>query len=87
MRWIDRIDYFRLIFYYIFIFLTAPFIAALLFFFPLIQIWEAFGWEFPNLGPIATFFWGVMFDIYVATPAFVILLIAKLLRSRSRTKT
>ena len=45
----------------------------------------AFGWEFSNLGPIDTFFWDVMLDIYFATPVFVTLLIAKLIGSRGQT--
>jgi len=36
------------------------------------------------LGPIATFVWGVLFEIFVITPLFVILFVVKLIRRHGR---
>ena len=60
-------------------------LSIILFFFPIAPICMSLNIEFSNLGPIATFCWGVMFDIFVLTPAFLILLplkIARVLRAR-----
>jgi hypothetical protein len=60
-------------------------LSVILFFFPIAPICMSLNIEFSNLGPIATFCWGVMFDIFVLTPAFLILLplkIARVLRAR-----
>ena len=83
MRWLDRISFLRLSGTYLAVLITSPIIGAGLFFFPILQICEMLGWEFSNLGPIATFIWGVMFDLFVATPAFILLLVAKVLRKHS----
>ena len=87
MRWIDRISYLGLVGRFLFVLVAAPAVGAMLFFFPILQICEFFNWEFSNLGPIATFFWGILFDIFFATPAFVLLLIYKLLRQRTQSGT
>jgi hypothetical protein len=72
----------RLIFYYI---LSLPILVMggfMAFFFPIMQICEAAGWEFSNLGPIATAMWAFLFWLYVVTPLFVVTVIAKLLGRR-----
>jgi hypothetical protein len=55
-------------------------LSVLTFFFPIMQIYDYLGREFSNLGPIATFFWGVLVDVWVVTPLFVVLLLTKLFR-------
>src|SRR4051794_21734555 len=63
MIWFDRIGFLGLMGLYVGVVIAVPIIGALLFFFPILPLYELMGWEFSNLGPIATFFWGIMFDI------------------------
>jgi hypothetical protein len=70
----------RLFFYYI---VSLPIMVMggfMAFFFPIMQICEATGWEFSNLGPIASAMWGFILWLYVVTPLFVVTLIAKLVQ-------
>ena len=83
MNWFDRVSFLGLLGIYFAIVVGSPIIGAILFFFPILPIYAGMGWEFSNLGPIATFAWGIMFDIFVATPSFIILLIVKLIRKKS----
>jgi hypothetical protein len=57
-------------------------VSSVLVFFPLLLIYSLLGKEFPNLGPIATFFWGVLFELFVVTPLFLLLFLIKLIRRR-----
>ena len=61
-------------------------LAVVAFFFPVMQIYDHFGWEVSNLGPIATFFWGIAIDIWVITPVFIFLAITKRIRSSSHAQ-
>ena len=83
MRALDRISFLGLVAIYIAVVIASPIIGALLFFFPILPFYESMGWEFSNLGPIATFFWGMLFDVFVITPCFVAALIVKLVRRRT----
>jgi hypothetical protein len=79
LTWLDAIGYLKLLGTYC----AAIMIVAVLSFllaFPLIFIYPLFGLEFSNLGPIATLFYGILFDMFVVTPAFLILFIAKIFR-------
>ena len=78
----DRISFLGLIGIYLAVLVASPIVGAIVFFFPILPIYALMGWEFSNLGPIATFILGVMFDIYVVTPVFVGLVIVKLLQNR-----
>jgi hypothetical protein len=82
--WLDRIGYLGLLGLYVAVLIASPIIGAVLFFFPILQICELMGWEPSNLGPIATFIWGILFDVFVATPGFIILAIVKLVRQKSQ---
>jgi hypothetical protein len=81
-NWIDRPSFLGLLGLYVAVVIASPIVGALLFFFPILPFYELMGWEFSNLGPIATFFMGIMFDVYVVTPGFIGLAIVKLLRKR-----
>jgi len=59
-------------------------VLGVLIFFPLLLLYSIFGAEFSNLGPIATFFYGVMFNLFVVTPFFAILFIVKIFRRLNR---
>jgi len=83
MTWLDRISFLKLIGTYLAVLIASPIVGAILFFFPILPVYGLMGWEFSNLGPIATFIYGIMFDIFVATPAFMVLAIAKLVRKNS----
>jgi hypothetical protein len=83
MTWLDRISFLGFFALYVAVVIASPIIGGLLFFFPILQICELMGWEPSNLGPIATFIWGILFDIFVATPGFIILLIVKVVRKNS----
>ena len=80
MTWLDRISFLGLIGIYLAVLIASPIVGAILFFFPILPIYGLMGWEFSNLGPIATFILGILFGIYVATPAFIMLVIVKLVR-------
>jgi hypothetical protein len=83
MNWFDRVSVLGLLGIYFAIVVASPIVGAILFFFPILPIYERMGWEFSNLGPIATAAWGILFDIFVATPGFIILLIVKVIRKKS----
>ena len=53
-------------------------LSVVAFFFPILPVCMLLHKEFSNLGPIATFFWGLLFDIVILTPVFMILLLAKI---------
>ncbi len=57
-----------------------PVLSVIFWFYPIYQIYESHNMEFSNLGPIVTFCWGVMVDIFVLTPIFLILLSLKIVR-------
>src|SRR3954462_1558563 len=83
MTWLDRISFPRLIGTYLAVLIASPIVGAILFFFPILPLYWLMGWEFSNLGPIATFILGIMFDLYIATPAFIVLVVVKLIRKNS----
>ena len=53
---------------------------SILAFFPIVLVYSTLGQEFSNLGPIATFAWGILFEIFIVTPLFVILFVTKIIR-------
>ena len=75
--WLKRISPLGLLGLYFAVIIACPIIGAMLFFFPILPLYTWMGWEFSNLGPIATFFWGIALDILVITPTFIILLVVK----------
>ena len=83
MTWLDRISFLKLIGTYLAVLTASPIVGAILFFFPILPLYALMGWEFSNLGPIATFIYGIMFDIFVVTPAFIVLVIVKWVRKNS----
>ncbi len=86
MNRFDQINLPILFAIYLAVMICSPIIGAVLFFFPIYPFFALMGWEFSNLGPLATFFWGVLFDVFVVTPGFVALLVIKLVRKRSRSE-
>jgi len=82
IKWLDGASFLKLIVTYCLVSVVVVVLGVLVFF-PIVFIWEELGMEFSNLGPIATFFWGVLFEIFVVTPLFFILFIIKIIR-RSR---
>jgi len=83
MTWLDRISFLGLIALYVAVVIASPIIGFFLFFFPIDPIYKRMGWEFSNLGPAGTALWGLMFDVLVATPVFIVLVIVKLVRKNS----
>lgn len=84
MNWLDRNSFISWIAVYVAAMIISL-LGAVLFFFPLLPVFTLLGWEFSNLGPIATFFWGLLFDVFVITPLFVCALIIKLARRPSES--
>ena len=89
MKWlldiVDDTSFWTLIFGYPIVAVEILVLSVILFYFPYGPICMSLNIEFSNLGPIATFCWGVMFDIFVLTPIFLVLLslkIARVLRAR-----
>ena len=58
--------------------------SSVLVFFPLLLLYSMLGKEFPNLGPIATFVWGMLFELFVVSPIFLLLFLIKMIRRRGR---
>ena len=83
MTWLDRISFLGLTGTYLAALIASPIVGVILFFFPILPLYALMGWEFSDLGPIATFIWGILFDIFVATPAFIVLVVVKLVRKNS----
>ena len=82
---VDDTSLWTLIFGYPIVAIEVLVLSVILFYFPYAPICISHNVEFSNLGPIATFCWGVLFDIFVLTPIFLILLplkIARVLRAR-----
>ncbi len=89
MKWlldiVDDTSFWTLIFGYPIVAVEILVLSIIFFFCPILPIYMSHHMEFSNLGPIATFCWGVMFDIFVLTPIFLVLLslkIARVLRAR-----
>jgi hypothetical protein len=59
-------------------------VCGVLVFFPVLLVYSMLGKEFSNLGPIATFFWGILFELFVVSPLFLILLLVKMIRRSGR---
>ena len=83
LKWLDTASFLKLGGTYCVV-SAAVIVLGILIFFPLLLIYSALGMEFSNLGPIATFVWGVLFEIFVITPLFIILFVVKLIRRRGR---
>jgi hypothetical protein len=77
-HWIDRTGFFKLFGVYLLV-LAGVFVASVIvFFFPIMPLCWLLGIEFSNLGPIATAFWGILINIFIVTPGFGLVLVAKL---------
>ena len=83
LKWLDTASFPKLIVTY-FVVSAVVLVLGIIIFFPIILIYSALGMEFSNLGPIATFVWGVLFEIFVITPLFITLFVAKLIRRHGR---
>jgi hypothetical protein len=83
LKWLDTTSFPKLIVRYLLV-SAAVVILGIFIFFPILLIYSALGKEFSNLGPIATFVWGVLFEIFVITPLFIILMVVKLIRRHGR---
>jgi hypothetical protein len=79
LKWLDTASFLKLIGTY-FVVSAVVIGLGICIFFPILLIYSALGMEFSNLGPIATFVWGVLFEIFVITPLFIVLFIVKLIR-------
>jgi len=80
LAWVDWISYVRLIIGYACLVPVSLVLGWFSFYFPVYQIYLMFGLEFSNLGPIATFSWGIVFVLFVLTPAFIVALVLKISR-------
>jgi len=76
--WLEGITYVRLIVTYVILSIIILVLGWFAFFFPVNQIYSMLNIEFSNLGPIATFSWGVTFVMFIVTPIFVLTLLLKL---------
>ena len=83
IRWLDAASFLKLLLAYCMV-TAVVVVSGVLVFFPLLAIYSALGKEFSNLGPIATFVWGVLFELFVVTPIFLILFIVKSIRRSGR---
>jgi hypothetical protein len=83
LKWLDAASFPKLVLTYCLV-SAVVIVLGILIFFPILLIYSALGMEFSNLGPIATFVWGVLFEIFVITPLFVILFVVKLIRRHGR---
>ena len=81
--WLDTASFTKLIVTY-FLVSAVVIVLGIFIFFPILLIYSALGMEFSNLGPIATFVWGVLFEAFVVTPLFIILLVVKLIRRHGK---
>lgn len=81
MKIIDQIQntsFVKLIVKYVAIMIAIFVLSIFAFFFPILPIYYLLGKEFSNLGPIATGVWGAIIDIFVITPAFIAVIIMKI---------
>lgn len=79
IKWLDATSVWK--FFCVYLLVSAiVLILGILLFFPLLLVYSMLGMEFSNLGPIATFFWGILFEVFVVTPVFLMLLIIKIVR-------
>jgi hypothetical protein len=83
LKWLDTASFLKLIGTY-FVVSAIVIVLGIVIFFPILLIYTALGMEFSNLGPIATFVWGVLFEIFVITPLFIVVFIVKLIRRHGR---
>jgi uncharacterized protein YqhQ len=83
LKWLDTASYLKLILTYLVVSVVVI-VLGIFIFFPILLIYSALGMEFSNLGPIATFVWGVLFEIFVITPLFIISFVVKLIRRHGR---
>jgi hypothetical protein len=79
IKWLGNVSFPKLFVVYCLVSVIVV-VISIFAFLPLLLIYSMLGMEFPNLGPIATFVWGVLFDIFVVTPLFFILFIIKIFR-------
>ena len=79
IKCLDAVSFLKLIGIYCLVSVIVVVLGVLIFF-PLMLVYSMLGWEFSNLGPIATFVCGILFEIFVVTPIFVILFVTKIIR-------
>lgn len=78
INYIQKTSLLKLIVKYIETVILVFGISIFAFFFPILPICYLLGKEFSNLGPIATGVWGAIIDIFVITPAFLAVVIIKI---------
>jgi hypothetical protein len=83
IEWVDAVSFLKLLLVYCLVSALVV-VSSILVFFPMLAIYSMLGKEFPNLGPIATFAWGALFELFVVTPLFLILFFVKIIRRRGR---
>jgi len=77
---LDRTPLWAIMVAYVVVGAVVLVLSIVVFFFPILPICALLDKEFSNLGPIATFVWGLLVDILVLTPVFLIVLSAKIAR-------
>jgi hypothetical protein len=82
IEWLDAASFLKLLLVYCRV-SAIVLVSGVLVFIPVLGIYSILGKEFSNLGPIATFFWGILFELFVVSPLFLLLLLVKMIR-RSR---
>jgi len=80
LAWLRSILCFRLVIIYVIIVIVSLVVGWFAFYFPVYPLYSVLGREFSNLGPIATFSWGVLFVLFIVTPIFVLALLVKALQ-------
>ena len=79
IEWLDATSFLKLLVVYC-LASAVVLVCGVLVFFPVGLVYSMLGKEFSNLGPIATFFWGILFELFVLSPLFLILLVVKIVR-------
>ena len=83
IEWLDAASFLKLLLLYCLV-SALVLVSSVLVFFPLLLIYSMLGKEFSNLGPIATFVWGLLFELIVVTPLFLLLFLIKMIRRSGR---
>ena len=83
LKWFDAASFSKLLVTYLLV-SAVVIVLGIFIFFPILLIYSTLGMEFSNLGPIATFVWGLLFEIFVVTPLFAALFLVKLIRRPGR---
>jgi hypothetical protein len=79
--WIRNLSYSDLIGSYLVVNTVCFLLGIIVFFFPIMPICFMFDIEFSNLGPIATATYALIFDTFIVTPIYIVILIVKIIIS------